>query len=83
MSVRRFSRKHKFCLQCGRSIEQVRHISRWGLCADCAEQNIGESVRQLHEHRGAYFEKWIIGMQRAAERARASAVGTEVMDDAP
>lgn len=48
------------CKQCVRFMNEPRRRS--GICSRCAFLNVGESVVQLQNRRGVFFEKWRNGL---------------------
>lgn len=58
----------KVCVVCE---EEVEKVNRRGMCLNCAYNQIVESIKQLREKRGPYYEMWKMGVAHAREKKRA------------
>jgi hypothetical protein len=57
------------CLECGNEYEQATYRQpRRRYCINCSMAHLSESMKQLHNHEGPYFEKWKESMRHAIER---------------
>lgn len=54
---------------CGDLVVKRSRSDRPILCTPCASQRIEESVMDLLHESGPAYERWVEGMNRAAERA--------------
>lgn len=52
------------CRFCKRHRDEVGKISRRGRCLDCGVLRSEVNARELHEHQGESYERWIAGMTR-------------------
>lgn len=62
-------KKVYYCKMCGKRLE---HRTKSGLCRECAMKKDLEVIKQLHEKKGFYYEKW---KQRIVEGIRKAKSG--------
>jgi DNA-directed RNA polymerase subunit RPC12/RpoP len=54
------------CMDCGKEFTYVKYKRpNRRFCTDCAIKHVRDSVTQLHEHQGDYYEKWKEATKRA------------------
>ena len=58
------------CLDCGEEYTTtVYRVPLRRKCVSCALKRIGESVMQLRDHKGPYYDRWLASMRANADRA--------------
>ena len=55
------------CIDCGLDFPK-KMLNRRGRCHDCSFKAVRDTMLQLHNKSGPYYESWKKGMKAAAER---------------
>ena len=62
MGKKKKKQQEKVCCRCGKFLPHG--PSKSGYCADCSVEVIRESIKQMMEKKGPYYEKWKASMRR-------------------
>lgn len=62
------SLKWEHCRYCGRDLAECGHISRRGLCGQCAETRTADNSRQVNGQSGPFASKRVAGLARYLAR---------------
>ncbi|MBA7570532.1 hypothetical protein ES708_12284 [subsurface metagenome] len=55
------------CIDCGKRLPR-KELNRARRCSDCAMAAVRDSMAQMHQKSGPYYEKWKENLRAAASR---------------